>query len=508
MDRQDSTRVAYRPFARRDERAVARLYARIWLAGEEDGCTCEASRLLASRYLAESTHGIVAEAGGTVVGVALLRVGGGARLGRDGEEVPTQPALARVMALDLDELRMAQDVWGTRALRETAQLTLLMVDPRTHGLGVGRGLVARARTMMRDAGATDFFLMTDDSCDTGFYDHMGLARQTMRTGSPSIHLYDGKVGTTPVGRLAPTPSGRMHLGNAFSALMAWLAARSQGGRMILRIEDLDPRARDPHAADLIMHDLDWLGLSWDEGPYYQSQRGDLYRSAIDRLASAGLTYPCFCTRSELHAASAPHASDGTYVYQGTCRHLTPQQVAERRRVRPGAVRLRVPDADDPTGTVALDDLCYGPREETLARDCGDFLVERSDGVVAYQLAVVVDDGLMGVTQVVRGNDLLGSSARQACLARLLGFAPPTFGHVPLLMSADGRRLSKRDRDLDLGALRAAGISPRCVVGRLAALAGLAEPGEEVRPDELTERFSWETLRAHRTNVTVGDTFLL
>ncbi|ERL08952.1 glutamate--tRNA ligase family protein, partial [Olsenella profusa] len=168
-------------------------------------------------------------------------------------------------------------------------------------------------------------------------------------------------------------------------------------------------------------------------------------------------------------------------------------------VRPPAVRLRVPDEDDPTGTIALDDLCYGPHEETLAHDCGDFLVERSDGVIAYQLAVVVDDGLMGVTQVVRGNDLLGSSARQAHLARLLGFAPPAYGHVPLLMGADGRRLSKRDHDLDLGALRAAGVSPRRVVGRLAALVGLAEPDEEVDPEKLVGRFSWETLRAHRTN---------
>lgn len=510
MERQTSTQVAYRPFARRDACAVARLYARIWLAGEETDCAQEASRLLASRYLAESTHGIVAEAGGTVMGVVLLRVGSGPRLGVDDKDVPTQPAIAHAMALDLDELRTAQGIWDARATRRTAQLTLLMVDPQVHGLGVGRALLASARMVMRGAGATDFFLMTDDGCDTGFYDHMELTRQVINAGTPSIYLYDGKVeALSPVGRLAPTPSGRMHLGNVFSALLAWLAARSQGGRMVLRIEDLDPRARDPRAAGLIMRDLDWLGLSWDEGPFYQSQRQDFYRDAIDRLKSAGLTYPCFCTRGELHAASAPHASDGTYVYQGTCRSLTPRQVAERRKARPGAaLRLRVPDADDPTGTLVIDDLCYGPCEETLARDCGDFLIERSDGVVAYQLAVVVDDGLMGVTQVVRGNDLLGSSARQAYLARLLGFAPPAYGHVPLLMSADGRRLSKRDHDLDLGTIREAGITPRRVVGRLAALAGLAEPGEEVRPDELTERFSWKTLRAHGANVTVGYTFLL
>ena len=509
MERQTATQVTYRPFAHGDERAMARLYARIWLAGEDADRARATSRLLASRYLAESTQGIVAERGGAVVGGALLRVGGGPRLGGAGEDMPMRSALAGIVELDLDELRCAQQVWDACATRRTAQLTLLMVDPQAHGLGIGRELLARARTVMHDADATDFFLMTDDGCDRGFYDHAGLARQVMRAGSPAIYRYDGKVvAAPPVGRLAPTPSGRMHLGNAFSALLAWAAARSQGGRMILRMEDLDPRAQDPHAADLIMRDLDWLGLSWDEGPHYQSQRGDLYRDAIDRLRCHGLTYPCFCTRSELHAASAPHASDGTYVYQGTCRNLTPQQVAERRRVRPPAVRLRVPDADDPTGTVTLDDLCYGPHEETLARDCGDFLIERSDGVVAYQLAVAVDDGLMGVTQVVRGNDLLGSSARQAYLARLLGFAPPAYGHVPLLMSADGRRLSKRDHDLGLGALREAGVSSRRVVGRLAALVGLAGPGEEVGPEEVAERFSWETLRAHRTNVVVGDTFLL
>ena len=175
--------------------------------------------------------------------------------------------------------------------------------------------------------------------------------------------------------------------------------------MVLRIEDLDPRAQDRRAADLIMRDLDWLGLSWDEGPYYQSNRGDLYQEAIDRLGRRGLTYPCFCTRSELHAATAPHASDGSYVYQGTCRGLSPAEVAERSRARPAALRLRVPDARDPQGAIRFCDRGYGEREEVLARECGDFLVRRSDGVVAYQLAVVVDDGLMGISEVVRGRDV-------------------------------------------------------------------------------------------------------
>lgn len=309
------------------------------------------------------------------------------------------------------------------------------------------------------------------------------------------------------GRFAPTPSGRMHLGNAFSALMAWLSARSSGGSIVLRIEDLDPRAQSRERADLLMSDLTWLGLPWDEGPYYQSERGDAYAAALERLAERGLTYPCFCTRSELHAASAPHASDGTYLYQGTCRGLTPEEVAARSARRPPATRLVVPPEDDPAGTVEFVDLAFGPQRETLARDCGDFLVRRSDGVVAYQLAVVVDDALMGVNQVVRGRDLLGSSARQTYLARALGYEPPSYGHVPLLVAPDGRRLSKRDLDLDLGALRDRGVPPARVTGVLAWAAGLLEAPDEATPEELVERFSWDALAARRGDIVVNEDFL-
>ena len=296
------------------------------------------------------------------------------------------------------------------------------------------------------------------------------------------------------GRFAPTPSGRMHLGNVFAALVAWLSVREAGGRMVLRIEDLDPRAQSRERAELLMGDLAWLGLDWDEGPYRQSERGDLYDEAIARLEAAGLTYPCFCTRAELHAASAPHASDGTPVYAGTCRDLSADEVARRSLTRPPATRLRVPDADDPAGTIEFCDLAYGARREVLARECGDFLVRRSDGVVAYQLAVVVDDALMGVTQVVRGRDLLGSCARQIYLGRLLGFPAPTFAHVPLLVAPDGRRLSKRERDLDLGALRERGVAPERIVGALAGAAGLADPGCEAAPGDLVGDFSWNRVR--------------
>ena len=329
-------------------------------------------------------------------------------------------------------------------------------------------------------------------------------------GEQARHDGEGTaLATTPqaVGRFAPTPSGRMHLGNAFSTLMAWLAARSAGGRMILRIEDLDTRARDRAVADTLMRDLEWLGLDWDEGPYWQSERGDVYAEAIGRLDAMGLVYPCFCSRAELHAATAPHASDGTPIYQGTCRGLSQEEVAARSAVRPPAARLVVPASDDPAGTIAFDDLAFGHVEENLALECGDFLVRRSDGVVAYQLAVAVDDGLMGVTQVVRGCDLLGSVARQMYVQRLLGLPSPGFGHVPLLVAADGRRLSKRDRDLDLGVIRERGVRPERVVGALAAAVGLVRPGEELAASDLIGVFSWDAVRAHRDNVVARDDFL-
>lgn len=299
----------------------------------------------------------------------------------------------------------------------------------------------------------------------------------------------------------------MHLGNAFSCLMAWLGARAAGGRMLLRIEDLDPRAHNREHVQALMDDLVWLGLDWDEEPVFQGGRAQLYEQALRKLEEDGLTYPCFCTRSQLHAATAPHASDGTYLYPGTCRGLTASEVAARAVRRPPATRLAVPARDDPAGTVRFHDLVFGPKEEVLAQACGDFLVRRSDGVFAYQLAVVVDDALMGVTQVVRGRDLLGSVARQIYLTRLLGHRPPTYAHVPLLVAPDGRRLSKRERDLTIKALRDAGVPARRVVGVLAQAVGMAEPGEELLPADLLPRFSWEHLASHRDDVVMTQGFL-
>lgn len=298
----------------------------------------------------------------------------------------------------------------------------------------------------------------------------------------------------------------MHVGNVFSCLMAWLGARSANGRMVLRIEDLDPRANNRARAQQLIADLVWLGLDWDEGPFYQTERSELYRQAIRTLAEQGLTYPCFCTRSQLHAASAPHASDGTYLYQGTCRGLSPEQVAQRSKDRAPAIRLRVPSEQDPAGVVTFDDLVYGPQREVLAHECGDFLIQRSDGIFAYQLAVVVDDALMGVNQVVRGRDLLGSSARQSYLLRLLGYQPPTYAHIPLLIAPDGRRLSKRDKDLDLGALKEAGVRPQQIIGKLAHAAGLTETPQELAPQDLLGLFSWDKIARHSNDIVVDSRF--
>lgn len=390
-----------------------------------------------------------------------------------------------------------------------------------------------------------------------------------------------------VGRFAPSPTGRMHLGNVFSSLLAWLSVRSQGGKLVLRIEDLDDRARSGPWDALLMDDLRWLGLDWDEGPYYQTDRIDLYADAVRQLDDMGLVYPCFCTRAELHAASAPHASDGTPVYAGTCRGLTAAEVAARSKARPPALRLKVPpvqgiassrgpfESDAPeskhskteladfgnsmpreltfgdcsergvrggaasqdtadgtcggaalqgaagdvrgaaasrsaaggdAGVMHFEDRTYGPQREVLAEECGDFLVRRSDGVYAYQLAVVVDDADMGVNEVVRGCDLLGSTARQMYLQDLLGYAHPSYAHVPLLVAPDGRRLSKRDRDCDMGVLREHFGTPGALLGRLAYVAGLVPSPEPRTADQLVDEFRWSAVCEHRDNIAVEECF--
>ncbi|MDY3619387.1 tRNA glutamyl-Q(34) synthetase GluQRS [Agathobaculum sp.] len=298
------------------------------------------------------------------------------------------------------------------------------------------------------------------------------------------------MGNAAVGRFAPSPSGRMHLGNVLCALLAWLSARKQGGRYLLRIEDLDEMRCPRSFAGLILDDLRWLGLDWDGEVPYQSERTALYERYEAVLREIGLLYPCFCSRAALHAASAPHLSDGRVVYAGTCRDLTPDEAAEKKKVRAPATRLRVPDEE-----IVFTDGVFGAYRENLARECGDFIIRRSDGVFAYQLAVVVDDALSGVTEVVRGSDLLSSTPRQIWLHRLLGFTPPDYIHIPLLCGHDGRRLSKRDEDLDLGLLRER-FSPERIVGALACAAGLTDRPEPVPARELIGGFSWDRVPRH------------
>ena len=271
----------------------------------------------------------------------------------------------------------------------------------------------------------------------------------------------------------------------------------------LRIEDLDDRCKRPELAAQLIDDLTWLGLEWDEGPYYQHDRLDLYEDALRQLQDARLTYPCFCTRAELHAASAPHASDGTPIYRGACRGLSAEEITRRSALRAPATRLRVPTVDDlASDVIEFVDRTYGAQCEALATECGDFLVRRSDGVFAYQLAVVVDDAAMDVTEVVRGCDLLGSTPRQIYLQHLLGLPTPHYAHIPLLMSPDGRRLSKRDRDLDLGELRARFGAPEALLGWLTGQTGIAPDATPRSAEQLVEHFSWDVIRAHRENVTI------
>ncbi len=303
----------------------------------------------------------------------------------------------------------------------------------------------------------------------------------------------------PRGRLAPSPTGEVHLGNVSSALLAWLSVRSRGGSLVMRIEDLDRNRVQAGMAQQILFDLGWLGLDWDEGPdrggphapYDQDSRRWRYTAAFDRLLAAGRLYPCFCTRKEIAAAaSAPQEPGDELVYRGTCGELDCAEAAQR--IASGARhawRFRVGAAARPD----FDDVVRG-RGQGGPWPCGDFVVHRSDGVAAYQLAVVVDDAEMGIDEVVRGGDLLPSTTRQLLLHGALGSAPPLFAHVPLLLGPDGVRLSKRHRGITLRELRDTGCTPQTIVGRLAHLLGLRPTARPVTAGELVSEFAWERLR--------------
>ena len=285
----------------------------------------------------------------------------------------------------------------------------------------------------------------------------------------------------------------MHLGNVFAALLSWLSPRSKGGGWILRMEDLDTLRTKAEYAEVLREDLQWLGLHWDEETAAQSTRSAVYDRYFEELREKNLLFPCYCTRSQLHNVNAPHLSDGTYVYAGTCRDLTPAQRAEKKR--DPSWRVMVPDRE-----YALCDLVQGDYRENLLTDCGDFVVRRADGIYVYQLAVTVDDGESGVTEVVRGWDLLGSAPRQMYLQELFGFEHPRYAHIPMLMAPVGRRLSKRDQDLDMGALRSR-LKPEQLIGVLAHAAGLTETAAPISAKELATVFDWNKIQGKEIVVT-------
>ena len=283
----------------------------------------------------------------------------------------------------------------------------------------------------------------------------------------------------------------MHLGNVFCALLSWLSAKSKGGEWRLRIEDLDPdRSRQDFAMQL-MDDLQWLGLSWDGEVVWQSQRSDIYEHYLKLLEDKGLTYPCYCTRADIMATQAPHETDGRIVYAGTCRGKKRDEMGKNV---PYATRFLVPDED-----ITFQDGHYGEQKVNLAKHCGDYILRRKDGAWAYQLAVVVDDALMGITEIVRGRDLLLSTPQQIHLHQTIAsFSPfhpftfsPFYYHHPLLINENGQRLCKRDKSLDLSVLREKHKNPDEIVGFLACLAGIIPAPAPAKPQDLLPLFDWQ-----------------
>ena len=290
------------------------------------------------------------------------------------------------------------------------------------------------------------------------------------------------------GRFAPTPSGRLHLGNLLCCLLAYLSVRSKDGRFLLRIEDLDvPRCPQRLSLQAI-EDLKWFGFQWDEEPLWQSQRSAVYQDHLDKLIEKGLIYPCFCTRAQLMASVAPNLGDTQVIYRRTCASLSAEEIERLSQSRSPAMRLRVPDE-----TVVFTDGLYGVQTENLASDCGDFILRRSDGLFGYQLAVVVDDALSGVNEVVRGRDILSATPRQIYLLKQLGYPVPEYIHIPLLMDWEGRRLAKRDKDLDLSALSKR-FTAQELLGKLAFSAGILEEERPASMDELIRLFDWQNIK--------------
>ena len=295
------------------------------------------------------------------------------------------------------------------------------------------------------------------------------------------------------GRFAPSPSGRMHAGNVFSALCAWLIAKSQGGEIVLRIEDLDRERSKQEYIDLLMRDFEFLGLEWDKGPFYQHDREEAYEEAFAKLCEKGLVYPCFCSRADLHAASAPHEGD-RFIYARTCFGLSEAEIKEREHLRSPAYRLSVSNSD-----YCFVDLIQGECSENLETSCGDFVIRRFDKNFAYQLAVVVDDAEQGINSVVRGNDLLSSCGQQMYLQDLLGLPNVQYAHIPLFVDEEGRRLAKRNKDAAMDELLVRYKTPEAIIGHIAYIAGLQASTEPVTPHELLDQLDCQSLCATLKN---------
>ena len=299
--------------------------------------------------------------------------------------------------------------------------------------------------------------------------------------------------SAPVGRFAPTPSGKLHCGNAFSFLVAYLVVKQQGGIMRMRVEDLDKARCKPELIDTLFRDFEWLGFTWDGEVVYQSKRDEVYEAAFERLSEQGLVYPCFCSRADLHSASAPHAGD-VLVYPGTCRNLSEEERAKKAKFKNPSFRIQVTDEN-----ISFIDFFQGYYSASLTRDIGDFIIRRSDGLFAYQLAVVCDDAEMGITSVVRGCDLLSSTINQRYLDSALGYSIPTFGHVPLFVDASGRRLAKRSGDVSIEYLRTeTRLSSEAFWGAIAYSAGIVPEQQPISLSDLCKEAHLEGLCGKKT----------
>jgi len=296
------------------------------------------------------------------------------------------------------------------------------------------------------------------------------------------------------GRFAPSPTGYMHLGNVWTAFLCWLQVRRHSGTLVLRIENIDEQRSKKEYMQALLYDLHWLGLDWDEGPdiggrqgpYVQQERYDLYKRVLHRLRQLGLLYPCYCSRTRLQSVgSAPHIGELS-VYDGHCYGMSEEEKC--RMTKAPSWRIHVPALN-----ISFTDGILGLQKENLADTCGDFIVRRADGMYAYQLAVSVDDGAMGITHVVRGQDLLSSTARQIWLLRLLGYDVPQYTHVPMLIDEEGNRLSKRQQGITVRQLREQGVAANEILSYLAYQGGLIEHYENYDKTQLLQYCRFDKL---------------